>query len=184
MRTAIPLGLLLLVGAAAALHPGSPTVAEGRRVERAQAASPAGPPAETPAPTAPEGPRKAVPDPLPAAGQPEAAAARPKDGSAGKMAAQLDRELKPTPLQRGSLEQFLKERDAEIKAYHDGIARTGVIDLRQYEWQVDQMKDGWYRKIDAVLDRAQHERFLALVQQGFLNEGLAFTVEPGMTVLD
>ena len=96
----------------------------------------------------------------------------------------LDRGVELTPIQRPTVEQVLRDRQEEIKALHESILRSGVIDIRRYDWQADTMKDAWYRKIDALLDRMQHEQFLILVHQGFLNEGLSFTVEPGMTVLD
>jgi hypothetical protein len=96
----------------------------------------------------------------------------------------LDRGVDLTPVQRPAVEQALRDRAEEIKALHESILRSGVVDIRRYDWQADTLKDAWYRKIDALLDRTQHEKFLALVHQGFLNEGLAFTVEPGMTVLD
>jgi hypothetical protein len=104
--------------------------------------------------------------------------------SVARMTALLERELVLMAPQREALEQVLKDRDAEIKSCHAAMVRSGVIDIAHYEWQVDLMKEGWYRKVDALLDRAQHERFRILVQQGIFNEGLAFTVQPGMMVLD
>ncbi|MBI3857158.1 MAG: hypothetical protein HY293_15845 [Planctomycetes bacterium] len=101
-----------------------------------------------------------------------------------KMGAQLDRELSLTQVQRTAVEQLLKDREDEIKACHEEMLRAGIVDLRRYDWQVGLMKESWYRKFDALLDRIQHEQFAKLVQEGFFNEGLAFTVEPGMTVLD
>ena len=89
-----------------------------------------------------------------------------------------------TDIQKTAVERLLRDREAEIHAWHESIIRAGVVDIRQFDWQADRLKEGWYLKIDALLDRVQHDRFVALVQQGFLNEGVAFTVEPGMTVLD
>jgi hypothetical protein len=109
---------------------------------------------------------------------------KPAAGSPARMTSLLDRELSLTALQKEAVEQLLKDREAEIKTCHAAIVRSGVIDIAHYEWQVSLMKEGWYLKVDALLDRAQHERFLVLVNQGFFNEGLAFTVEPGMMVLD
>ena len=63
------------------------------------------------------------------------------------------------------------------------FAREGRI-AEAYDWQAARMKEGWYRRIDALLDTAQHERFVALVERGLFNEGLTFTIEPGMTVLE
>jgi hypothetical protein len=131
-------------------------------------------------------PAPAVPaEVVPEAKRPAAVGSdRKSAASLARMVALLDRELALTGHQREAAERFLQERNQEIKACHAAIVRAGVIDIPNYEWQVREMKDGWYRKLDALLDRAQHDRFLALVQQGFFNEGLSFTVEPGMTVLD
>ena len=185
MKYAIPLGALLLVCVAAALNLASPPRAASpeRRVtvvapreapEVRSAAMAAAPPPVSPAGSIPEIQQSAA-----AVTDRKVAAA-----STGKLTVLLDRELTLTTLQRDAVEQLLKDRDLEIKACHAAILRSGVIDIPQYEWQAGLMKEGWYRKIDALLDRAQHERLLALVQKGFFNEGLAFTVEPGMTVLD
>jgi hypothetical protein len=46
------------------------------------------------------------------------------------------------------------------------------------------MKESWFKKIDALLDAKQHLQFVGVVEEGFCNEGLGFTVNPGMTVLD
>jgi len=185
VKIAIPLALLLLVGAVATLHRAWPSPAAGleRRavliVTREGPEAPAGSMAATPSPVLP----------VPAVLEPQRPAAAGSDrkavaGSLARMTSLLDRELSLTALQREVVEQLLKDRESEIKACHAAIVRSGVIDLAHYEWQVSLMKEGWYCKMDALLDRAQHQRFLVLVNQGFFNEGLAFTVEPGMTVLD
>lgn len=183
MKTALPVGLLLLVGAAAALHRASPPPAAGleRRgqivacpAEVPSATVAAEPPPVVPAEIAPE-----ILRPTPAGSDRKAA-----PSTLVRMTAFLDRELSLTAHQRETVEQFLKDREAEIKACHAAIVRTGVIDIPHYEWQVRQMKEGWFLKVDALLDRVQQERFVILVQQGFFNEGLAFTVQPGMTVLE
>lgn len=182
MKYAIPLGALLLLGAAVSLHRASSPRATGSDRRGTVVAPPeaGGIPSAAPAP-----PLAVVPPGAVAEGR-RSAADRQTSGGASmvRLATTLDRELTLTAFQRESVEHFLKDREAEIKALHAGILRSGVIDLSDYEWRVGLMKDGWYRKIDALLDRVQHARFLKLVQDGFLNEGLAFTVEPGMTVLD
>jgi hypothetical protein len=183
VKYAIPLGLLLLVGAAAVLHRASPPLAAGLERRAGVAVVPAdvpsaqivtAPVAAIPVEVAPEAKK-------PTAGEPDRKASA---AVLARMTSVLDRELTLTTHQRQTVEQLLKDRDAEIKACHGAIVRSGVLDIAQYEWQVQGMKEGWFRQVDALLDRAQHDRFVALVQQGFLNEGLAFTVQPGMTVLD
>jgi len=114
-----------------------------------------------------------------------AAVARAVSGEPGfKLLAILNRELALTTIQQERVDRILRDREIEIRDCHDGIRRSGVLDMRHYEWQVAVMKADWYRKIDGLLDRVQHERFVAIVEQGFFNDGLAFTHEPGMTVLD
>lgn len=183
MKTAIPLGLLLLVGVAAVLHRASPPRAAGlerHAVEvapREVAEGPSAPPAPAPAI-----PAEIAPEPLRLGGTPVDRKA--PASTTAKLMALLDRELILTAHQRDTVEQILKDREGEIKACHAAIVKSGVIDIAHYEWQVGLMKETWYRKVDSLLDRAQHERFVVQVQLGFFNEGLAFTIEPGMTVLD
>jgi hypothetical protein len=101
-----------------------------------------------------------------------------------KVLGALEVRLELSLIQKPAMEGILRERESEIKACQDAMRKSGFVDLRQYDWQVGLMKEAWYQKIDALLDAPQHQRFMALVQQGLLNEGLIFTVEPGMTVLD
>jgi len=104
--------------------------------------------------------------------------------SCSKMLRTLDQAVGLSSVQQPAFEQVLRERENEIQAYLKSIRVSGILDVRDYEWQSDLMKGSWYRRMDALLDRAQHERFLALLEKGFLNEGLELTIEPGMTVLD
>jgi len=181
VKYAIPLGTILLVAAAAALHRSAPPAAgekpramvrpEVREEAWGEALPHQDPPAKTSLP---------LPVPPPAG----KVAAPAKVAGWQKLIVKVDSSVELTSIQRSAVEQILKDREEEIRALHESVLRSGVIDIRRYDWQADTMKEGWFRKIDALLDRAQHERFLALVQQGMLNEGLAFTVEPGMTVLD
>jgi hypothetical protein len=90
--------------------------------------------------------------------------------------------LSDTP--RGVIDSILRRREEEIRELHDGMRRSGVVDMRRFEWEVNLLKAEWFRRIDSLLDGAQHERFVVLVEKGLFNEGLAFTVEPGMTVLE
>lgn len=181
MKYAIPLGTILLVAAAAALHRSSPPAAGGQ--PRAMAGPEAREVASSEARPSQDSSEKSslpVPPPAPVAkGGPPA-----KPVSWQKLLVKVDSSVELTSIQRSAVEEILKQRDDEIRALHDSVLRSGVVDIRRYDWQADTMKEGWFRKIDALLDRSQHERFLALVEQGMLNEGLAFAVEPGMTVLD
>ena len=96
----------------------------------------------------------------------------------------VDHTLALTSIQQSRLVEIFRERENQINSCHDAIRNSGILDIRDYEWQVARMKEVWYRRIDVLLDGEQHEHFVALVAQGLFNEGLAFTVEPGMTVLD
>jgi hypothetical protein len=100
------------------------------------------------------------------------------------MTAALESGLTLTEVQKPEVELILRHRDEEIKEGHDSIRRAGVLDFRAYEWEIGLLKAAWFRRIDALLDKAQHEKFVAMVEQGFFNEGLAFTIEPGITILD
>ncbi len=185
MKYVIPLAAILVMGIAVGVHPAF--------------VGPAGP--DRRPPMVPEvrlqshGSDRIVPATETAAALSEVAervgpvAAIPAAKKAGdapwrKVYVPLAQEIALSGIQRSALEQILKDRDDEIRRYHDQLRASGALDLRQFEWQTTLMKDGWFRKIDAQLDRSQHEQFVVLVHQGLLNVGLDFTIEPGMTVID
>lgn len=107
-------------------------------------------------------------------------------GAAGRRAVSrtLERELQLSPQQLSRIDEVLLQRDAEIRNCHDEIRKSGFLDIRATEWEFARLKDSWYRRIDALLSTGQHATFVVLVENGLFNEGLAFTVEPGMTVLE
>jgi hypothetical protein len=96
----------------------------------------------------------------------------------------LDQALELTAAQKPAIEQMLQDREMEIRSFHDGFRKAGIVDLRDFDWKANLLKASWYRKLDALLDARQHEALMPLLEKGLLNEGLAFTVEPGMTILD
>jgi hypothetical protein len=89
----------------------------------------------------------------------------------------LDHELVLAPVQRTVVEQCLMDREEDIRTCHEAILRAGVVDIWHYEWQVGLMKEAWYRKIDALLDRAQHDRFVALVQIRIATYGATYAFQ-------
>jgi hypothetical protein len=185
VRYTIPLGAVLLFGLAAWMHP----VLAGS-VRRERRVSPGSDPSfrvmETSTP-----PSRSVPERIGAApdlkrGRSETLAGSGKgNGFSWKKTSNfLASDLSLTGLQQEAVEQIFLDRSDEIRICHEGIRRSRVLDVRQYEWQVGRMKESWYRKIDSLLDSVQHGRFVALVEQGLFNEGLGFTEDPGMTVLE
>jgi hypothetical protein len=184
VKYAIPLGTILLVGIAAGLHRSPSQPMAGDLCELSQK-TPARVEAELrPDPEFLEPAAIPQPEPVELRKRSETVSVAPSALSSRKQLQLLEREVILTTIQQIAVEQALRDREDEIKAWHEGIRRAGLIDIRHYEWQVGLMKEAWFRKIDAVLDREQHEQLVVLVGKGFLNEGLAFTVEPGMTVLD
>jgi hypothetical protein len=190
VKIAIPLAAILIFGIAAGVHPAfvAPGEPERRPLRTAEAAFPTPETAASPAVGAP-GAKASVPpagEGAPGGKAPEAVASarKPAEPAWRKTSLQLARELALTPLQQGSVEQILQERREEIRKCHEEIRKARVLDVRQYEWQVGRMKESWYRQIDRLLDAEQHRRFVTLVENGLFNEGLGFTEDPGMTVLD
>lgn len=185
MKHLISLGAVLSVGIAAAVHPAfvSPGGPERRISQEWETANDR----LRPAAHAPrEVPRLSEAEPPVKRKGLETVTAPRKDADPTwrKITSRLSQELCLTPLQAGTVEQILRDRAEEIRRCHEEIRRARILDMRQYEWQVGKMKEFWYRRIDGVLDAKQHERFVALVQQGLFNEGLGFTEDPGMTVLE
>ena len=117
-------------------------------------------------------------------GAPPSTASRGPAPSWRKILAAMEGALVLKEVPKAEIEGILRRREDQIREVHDAIRRAGVIDLRDYEWRANLLKAEWFRKVDAFLDPPQHEKFAILVEQGLLNDGLAFTVEPGMTVLE
>lgn len=185
MRIAIPLTAALLLGVAANIHPvfvgSAPPSRRSPRPVELKAPTPETPRLEESRET---GPIQAPLDPGSKTPEPRAAPRKTPEPSWRKLFSGLTGELTLASLQQESVESVLRERQEEIRICHEEIRKSGLLDMRRYEWQVARMKESWYRRIDGLLDAAQHERFVALVEQGFFNEGLGFTEDPGMTVLD
>lgn len=182
MRYAIPLGAILLIGIASSIlrSPNSPAV-PGRSPSVRNVAA-----LETDGREERVKPRTAEPvsGALPERKGTSSASAPAIGAGPRKMLGTLDRAVGLNAVQQSTLEQLLRDRENEIRTFQQSIRATGVLDVRDYEWRVDLMKDSWYRRMDALLDGSQHVRFLALLEKGFFNEGLELTIEPGMTVLD
>jgi hypothetical protein len=185
VRFALPAAAVLLVGMAAFLHrafvdQGTPDhrllpVPEVREPVVRQESSRVRP--EAPAPSAVLSSKG-----LPTAKAP--IASKVGEPSWRKMSLDLSRELHLGSSQQEAVEQILRDRLEDIRKCHDQIRKSRLLDVQQFEWEVGQMKESWYRKIDALLDSTQHSRFVALVQSGLFNEGLGFTEEPGIVVLN
>ncbi len=127
----------------------------------------------------PEAPRVRPPlPPLPAAAGPEPASVAPP------LLAQLEHALKLDTSQISYLVRILREREAEIRDCHERYRRMGVLDIRDYEWWVADRKSLWFRRVDAVLDPAQHALWTALQGQNPLGQGLEFEVSEGMAILE
>jgi hypothetical protein len=188
MRYGIPLGVLVLIGIGADIHRvpivHAPvpeklrSLSEARRPGNIVAV-----PAESKQPGDPGTLKPAVvPIKRPVSGSDPIPPVR--DSSWQKLGDSLGKSLALTALQLPEVEEILREREDEIRICHEDIRKSGVLDIRTYEWQVGLMKSSWYRRIDSLLDWRQHQRFADLVEHGFFNAGLAITVEPDMTVLE
>jgi hypothetical protein len=187
VKHALPLGLVLLIGIAFELRRSPSPKSAGERQRSVQRAADS--PENNAGTVQPVKKFREAPAPEPSSRPADRAEAKPSAPAISqpgwrKLAATLGKEIVLTPFQRESVERILQERDEEIQACHQAIRSAGVLDLRRYDWQVGLMKERWYSRLDALMDRAQHEQFVALVHKGFLNDDLGFTVEPGMTLLD
>jgi hypothetical protein len=180
LKHVILVAAVLLIGAAVVVHPAFVAPAAPER-QTPRLGDPPGQSSPERSGRVSEG----IPRGAEALPQPRAAASKGAPVPAWRqMYARLMQEVSPSTAQQPMLEEVLSDRQHEIRQYHDLLRTVGAIDLRQYEWETGQMKESWFRKIDALLDRSQHEAFVVLVQRGFLNEGLDFVIEPGMTVID
>lgn len=190
MRLAVPAALILLAGAAIgrrgstgtpdglpAPPPGDSRSAPDVDVKEVQPVTDETPPETrlpelSPAPWPPPGARATVPPPKPA---PES---RPA------LLARLVDELRLDEAQATYVSRILREREEEIRDCHERYRRSGILDVRDYEWWVKDRKAVWFRRVDAVLDRFQHEQFVHLAGRNVLGEGLEFEVADGMAVLE
>lgn len=182
MKYTVPLVLVLLIGIAAGLRRGDGPAAETPRPEpRIQEAVSV--PAEVPVLQESSAPTVAARSPQAPPLQ-ASQAVQPAPVTWRKLYGTLDRKLGLTTTQKAAVQEVLETREKEIKTWHEAIRKAGLLDIRQYDWEAALMKESWYLRLDGLFDVAQHELFGSLVAGGLLNDGLAFTVEPGMTVLD
>lgn len=186
MRYVIPLGALILIAAGVWFHqaPGESQIPHPQLRKPAEGLDRQ----PVPAAEAKALPRAAAPrtESTPPRNPEEAVLVKPEPASVEwrKLSGSLERSLELSSTQQPEVERILRQRQDAIKICHDDIRKSGILDIRAYEWKVRGWKEDWYRSIDALLDRSQHQRFVALVEGGLFNEGLAFTVEPGITVLE
>jgi hypothetical protein len=104
--------------------------------------------------------------------------------STQEMSDKLRDELSLSEEQLVRVNTALQERSAELAECHESIRRSGVFVPMEYGKQLQRMKDGWYRKIDGVLDSHQHLIFDDLVGKGFLRPGTEFAADLNvMTVI-
>ena len=105
-------------------------------------------------------------------------------GPGSPLLAQLEFELKLDTSQASYLNRILREREMEIRDCHARYRRMGVLDVRDYGWWVTDRRALWFQRVDGVLDRHQHELWVALQQRNLLGQGLEFEVSDGMAVLE
>jgi hypothetical protein len=124
-------------------------------------------------------------EPLPASAAPEAAPRQEPERVVSPILFVRVRDgLRLEGYQVSYVAAALREREAEIRACHDRYRAAGVFDVRDYQQWVQERKGFWFLRIDAVLEPAQRQQFLAEVEKGLLSEGLEFEVGEGMTILD
>lgn len=187
MRLAIPAALVFLAGVAFGRRGTGDAVRPPDPPPGTASAAPSMDVKEDPVVTI-EAAREDPPDPAPPVSS-GPAPARPVAGAPAEVArsslmARLQEDLSLDPAQVSYVTRVLREREAEIRECHERYRRCGVLDVRDYEWWVADRKAIWFRRVDAVLDRFQHERWTALVARNVLGDGLEFEVADGMAVLE
>jgi len=106
------------------------------------------------------------------------------NASTQEMGFALRDELALTEQQMERVNAVLETRATELQDCHDSIRKSKIFNPREYGKTLGQMKDGWFRNIDTVLDSRQHGRFQELVADGILRPGTEFLVDlDGMTVI-
>ncbi|HYE97725.1 MAG TPA: hypothetical protein VEJ18_02390 [Planctomycetota bacterium] len=100
------------------------------------------------------------------------------------IARQLARELGLSSVQRSSVESILVDRHREIEAYFAEIRARKVFTLEEWSRRTKGIKEGSYRRIEALLDARQASAFLGLLERNGLNDTIAFKVPDDVANLD
>lgn len=108
----------------------------------------------------------------------------PSMPSGRAVAAQLVRELGLSPAQLRAVEAILDQRDVEIEAYFEEIRARKVASLEEWARRIEGIKEGTYRRIDALLEAQQQERFIGLLERRALNDTIAFRIPDDVVNLD
>lgn len=180
MKTAVATGGLILFLVAFAARPSSLPAAPERRPET---------PARIEAPLV-----VTLPEPVPAAPEPSrpapetAPAALP--APAGKLIAVqqvlllcTERELGLSPEQRRHVEEAMLQRQAEVAAYQDEIRRTRVLREREYDRRIREIMGASYARMSQVFGSAQNRRFMDLLADGRLSDGVEFELDPDIVIV-
>lgn len=96
----------------------------------------------------------------------------------------FERELSLSDEQVLHIERVLKDREVEIEDYHRQLRESRIFVAREYSARIRRIQRDSYDRIGTVLDSAQYRRFVRLLEEGRVGDGVAFTIEPGMVVLD
>ena len=96
----------------------------------------------------------------------------------------LERELSLAPDQRRQVEDVLLRREREIDGHHRQLRALGAVSGQAYHRHMQELRTLSYIQIGQALDSEQHHRFLALVANGALNDGIGFAMDEGMVQVD
>jgi hypothetical protein len=121
---------------------------------------------------------------IPVAGSSPSAARNSLHAAHEHMFRYFTQQLELDQVQRDRVQAILLEREEEIGAYHAHIRRSRVLSERDYESWLANLRIRYYDRIGGLLNRAQFERFVALLPQGGQGDAVAFELEPDIMVVE
>lgn len=101
-----------------------------------------------------------------------------------RLAVRLESELQLSSAQARDIAEILGDREGEIEALNARIRASGIFSRKQYSRSIREI---WARSNDRIankLDTRQNLRFREMLRLRELGDSAAFTIEPGMTVID
>jgi len=95
----------------------------------------------------------------------------------------LEHELGLNAEQKRQVARILRERDAEVVAFHEEIRASKVFWIWGHEKKVREILASSQVRVASVLSADQSRGYFRMLEEGRLLEGASFEITPGLTVL-
>lgn len=95
----------------------------------------------------------------------------------------LETGLELSPTQRSRIESFLLERDEAVARYHATIRESKVLVILEHDRRAREFLAATQAQIASVLAPDQSAKYLAMLEDGKLKEGISYEITPDLAVI-